>query len=253
MYPRARLRADRAHPSSFLVAETNAPPKPEGKSGGLRGWVQGLFQDKAGAKTPSPNRITLLRDADGDGVAEIKTVFIDDLNSPFGMALVGDQFYVANADAVMRFTYKDSETQITTPGPKLPICRPVAIITGPRVSSRTEDGSKLYVGVGSNSNAAENGLEEEQNRAAILEIDPGSGATRVFASGLRNPVGMDWHPANCELWVSANERDEIGDHLVPDYMTSVKDGGFYGWPYSYYGQNIDERVEPQNPNWSRRR
>jgi glucose/arabinose dehydrogenase len=231
-----------------LVAETNAPPKPEGKTGGLRGWFQGLFQSKAGAKTPSANRVTLLRDGDGDGVAETRTVFLKDLNSPFGMVLIGDQLYVANADAVMRFPYKEGETQITAPGTK------VADLPAGRNHHWTKslvaskDGSKLYVGVGSNSNVAENGMEEEENRAAILEIDPSNGATRVFASGLRNPVGMDWNPANGELWVAVNERDEIGDHLVPDYMTSVKDGGFYGWPYSYYGQNVDERVEPPKPD-----
>ena len=230
-----------------LVAETNAPPKPEGKSGGIRGWVQGLFQKKAGAKTPSANRITLLRDADNDGVAEIRTVFLKDLNSPFGMALVGDQFYVANADALVRFPYKDGETQIAAPGTK------VADLPAGRNHHWTKslvasaDGSMLYVGVGSNSNAAENGMDEERNRAAVLEIDPASGATRIFASGLRNPVGMDWNPATGELWVAVNERDEIGDHLVPDYMTSVKDGAFYGWPYSYYGQNVDDRVEPPRP------
>ena len=230
-----------------LVAESDAPPKPEGASGGIRGWVQGLFMKKAGSQTPSANRITLLRDADGDGVAELKTAFLENLNSPFGMALVGDQFYVANADALMRFPYAEGTTQIATPGTK------VADLPAGRNHHWTKsllaspDGTKLYVGVGSNSNAAENGMEEEENRAAVLEIDAASGASRVFASGLRNPVGIDWNPANGELWVSVNERDEIGDDLVPDYMTSVKEGGFYGWPYSYYGQHVDERVQPQNP------
>jgi glucose/arabinose dehydrogenase len=230
-----------------LVAETNAPPRPEGKTGGLRGWVQGLFQDRAGAKTPSANRISLLRDGDSDGVAETRTVFLKDLTSPFGMVLVGDQFYVANADALMRFPYQEGATEITTPGVKLADLPAGRNHHWTKRLVANQDGSKLYVGVGSNSNVAENGIGEEQNRAAILETDAASGVTRVFASGLRNPVGMDWNPANGELWVAVNERDEIGDHLVPDYMTSVKDGGFYGWPYSYYGQNIDERVEPQNP------
>ncbi|MDF2620360.1 MAG: L-sorbosone dehydrogenase [Xanthobacteraceae bacterium] len=230
-----------------LVAESDAPPKPEGASGGLRGWVQGLFMKKAGSQTPSANRITLLRDADGDGVAEQRHVLLTDLFSPFGMALVGDQLYVANANALMRFPYKEGATDITEPGTK------VADLPAGRNHHWTkslvanEDGSKLYVGVGSNSNAAENGMEEEENRAAILEIDAATGATRVFASGLRNPVGIDWNPQTKQLWVAVNERDEIGDHLVPDYMTSVQEGGFYGWPYSYYGQHVDERVEPQKP------
>ncbi|WGD29822.1 sorbosone dehydrogenase family protein [Ancylobacter sp. WKF20] len=230
-----------------LVAESNAPPKPEGKTGGIRGWVQGIVMGWAGAKVPSANRISLLRDADGDGTAEMKTVFLSGLTSPFGMALVGDQFYVANADAVVRFPYREGETQITAPATK------VADLPAGRNHHWTkslvasEDGSKLYVGVGSNSNAAENGMPEEENRAAVLEIDTASGQSRVFAGGLRNPVGIDWNPATGQLWVSVNERDEIGDHLVPDYMTSVREGGFYGWPYSYYGQNVDERVQPQRP------
>ena len=230
-----------------LVAESNAPPKPEGMSGGIRGWVQGIVMGWAGAKVPSANRISLLRDGDGDGVAETKTVFLRDLTSPFGMALVGDQFYVANADAVMRFPYTEGATEITAAGTK------VADLPAQRNHHWTKsllaspDGTKLYVGVGSNSNVAENGMAEEENRAAVLEIDAATGASRVFASGLRNPVGIDWNPANGQLWVSVNERDEIGNDLVPDYMTSVQDGAFYGWPYSYYGQHVDARVQPQNP------
>ncbi|HEY8579994.1 MAG TPA: sorbosone dehydrogenase family protein [Beijerinckiaceae bacterium] len=231
-----------------LVAESNAPPKPEGASGGVRGWFQNLFMKRAGARTPSANRISLLRDADGDGTAEMKEVFLKDLTSPFGMALVGDRLYVANADAVVRFPYKEGETSISAPAEKvadLPAGRnhhwTKSLVASP-------DGSKLYVGVGSNSNVAENGMEEERNRAAVLEIDVASGQSRVFASGLRNPVGMDWNPATKELWVAVNERDEIGDDLVPDYMTSVKDGAFYGWPYSYYGQNVDARVTPPQPD-----
>ncbi|WP_428028990.1 PQQ-dependent sugar dehydrogenase [Ancylobacter sp.] len=231
-----------------LVAETDAPPKPEGKSGGLRGWVQGLFMEKAGSKTPSANRISLLRDADGDGTAETKTVFLENLTSPFGMALIGDRFYVANADAIMRFPYQEGATQITAPGEKLADLPAGRNHHWTKSLLASPDGSKLYVGVGSNSNVAENGMAEEENRAAVLEVDVASGASRVFASGLRNPVGIDWNPANGELWVSVNERDEIGDDLVPDYMTSVKEGGFYGWPYSYYGQHVDERAEPAKPD-----
>ena len=228
-----------------LVAETNRPPKP---TKGLRAWIMGLVMKRAGATVPTANRITLLRDADGDGVAETKTAFLEDLFSPYGMALVGDQLYVANADALVRFTYTQGATQITTEPTK------VADLPGGPINHHwtknvvaSADGSKLYVAVGSNSNVGENGMENEERRAAVLEIDPASGQTRVFASGLRNPVGMAWQPQSGQLWVSVNERDEIGSDLVPDYMTSVKDGGFYGWPYSYYGQHVDERIQPQEP------
>lgn len=230
-----------------LVAESDAPPKPEEKKGGIRAWVQGLFMQRAGSKTPSANRISLLRDADGDGVAETKSVYLENLTSPFGMALVGDQLYIANADAVVRVPYVAGETKSTA--------KPIKVADLPAGRNHhwtkslvaSADGSRLYVGVGSNSNVAENGMAEEQNRAAVLEIDPKTGATQLFASGLRNPVGIDWNPVTKELWVSVNERDEIGDDLVPDYMTSVKRDGFYGWPYSYYGQTVDERVEPPRP------
>ena len=231
-----------------LVAESNAPPKPEDKKGGLRGWVQGLVMSKAGATVPSADRISLLRDADGDGVAETKTVFLSGLTSPFGMALIGDRLFVANADAVVAVPYQTGQTQITATPVK------VADLPAGRNHHWTKslvasaDGSKLYVGVGSNSNVGENGLDEEVDRAAVLEIDPATGARRVFASGLRNPVGMAWNPEDGRLWVAVNERDEIGDDLVPDYMTSVTPGGFYGWPWSYYGQTVDARVEPARPD-----
>ena len=232
----------------ILVAETNAPPKPEGKQGGLRGWVQGLFMKKAGAKAPSANRITLLRDADGDGVAETRTAFLENLTSPFGMALVGDTLYVANADAVVAFPYQAGQTRITA------TARRLAALPAGRNHHWTKslvasaDGTRLYVGVGSNSNIADHGMVEEEGRAAIHEIDIATGADRVFASGLRNPVGMDWQPDSGKLWVAVNERDELGNDLVPDYMTSVTPGGFYGWPWSYYGQTVDGRVEPANPD-----
>ncbi|WP_439470192.1 PQQ-dependent sugar dehydrogenase [Brevundimonas sp.] len=231
----------------ILVAETNAPPKPEEHRGGFRAWAQGLVMKKAGAVTPSANRITLLRDADGDGVAETRTVFLENLMSPFGMALVGDTLYVANADAVVAFPYQTGQTRIEVPA------RKVADLPAGRNHHWTKslvssaDGSRLYVGVGSNSNIGENGMKEETDRAAILEIDPATGARRVYASGLRNPVGLAWQPDSGRLWTSVNERDELGNDLVPDYMTSVTPGGFYGWPYSYYGQIVDERVQPQNP------
>ncbi len=230
----------------ILVAESNAPPKPEDKKGGLRGWVMGKVMAKAGAGVPSPNKIVLLRDADGDGVAETKSDFLTGLNSPFGMALVGDRLYVANADAVVAFPYQSGQTRIDAAATKvadLPAGRnhhwTKSLIASP-------DGQRLYVGVGSNSNVGENGLDEEVDRAAILEIDPATGARQVYASGLRNPVGMDWNPQTGQLWVAVNERDEIGDDLVPDYMTSVTAGAFYGWPWSYYGQTVDTRP-PANP------
>lgn len=230
----------------ILVAESNAPPKPEDKKGGLRGWVMGKVMAKAGAGVPSPNKIVLLRDADGDGAAEIRSDFLTGLNSPFGMALVGDRLYVANADAVVAFPYRSGQTRIDAAATKitdLPAGRnhhwTKSLVASP-------DGRRLYVGVGSNSNVGENGLDEEVDRAAILEIDPATGARQVYASGLRNPVGMDWNPQTGQLWVAVNERDEIGDDLVPDYMTSVTPGAFYGWPWSYYGQTVDTRP-PANP------
>jgi glucose/arabinose dehydrogenase len=230
-----------------LVAETNKPPRPPKKKG-IKDWIAGKIMKKAGAAVPSANRITLLRDANGDGVAELKTPFITGLRSPFGMALVGSTLYVANADSLVAFPYAEGATRIDA----LP--RTVAPLPAGRNHHWTKslvaspDGSRLYVGVGSNSNVAEHGMAEEKNRAAILEIDPATGATRLFASGLRNPVGMDWNPESRMLWTSVNERDEIGSDLVPDYMTSVRAGGFYGWPWSYYGQTVDTRVEPRRPD-----
>ncbi|MBK4723299.1 sorbosone dehydrogenase family protein [Azospirillum sp. YIM DDC1] len=231
-----------------LVAETNAPPKPKDNQG-IRGWVMKQVMSEAGAGGPSANRITLLRDADGDGVAEARSVFLDGLNSPFGMTLVGNDLYVANTDAVVRFPYQPGQTRITAPGTKV-----VDLPAGPLNHHWTKnviaspDGRRLYATVGSNSNVAENGMEAEEGRAAVWEIDPATGRHRVFASGLRNPNGLDWEPTTGALWTTVNERDEIGSDLVPDYMTIVRDGGFYGWPYSYYGQHVDERVTPQRPD-----
>ncbi|TBR15599.1 MAG: sorbosone dehydrogenase family protein [Rugosibacter sp.] len=231
-----------------LVAETNAPLKPEdGK--GIKGWIMRLVMKRAGAATPSADRITLLRDTDGDGIAETRTVFLSGLNSPFGMTLVGSAFYVANTDSIMRFPYKIGDTQITAPGVKV-VNLPAGTInhhwTKNVIANR--DGSRLYVTVGSNSNVGENGMENEVNRAAILEVDPATGRSRLFASGLRNPNGLDWQPQSGTLWTAVNERDELGSDLVPDFMTSVQDGAFYGWPYSYYGQHVDARVKPQRPD-----
>src|SRR3569833_1681979 len=196
-----------------------------------------FFFSLAGAGAPSANRSTLLRDADGDGIAETRSVFLQNLNSPFGMALVGDALYVADTDAVLRLPYKAGELRIAAPGSKV-----ADLPAGPINHHWTKnilasrDGKRLYATVGSHSNVDENGIENETNRAAILEIDLASGRSRVFASGLRNPNGLGWEPRTGMLWTAVNERDELGSDLVPDYMTSVKDGAFYGWPYSYYGQ-----------------
>ena len=231
-----------------LVAETNAPERPQDNRG-IKGFFFKRFQKKAGGAVPSANRITLLRDADGDGVAETRSVFLSGLYSPFGMALVGNTLYVADSDAVVRFPYTPGETRITAPGVKV-----VDLPAGPINHHWTKnviasaDGSKLYVTVGSNSNAAENGIAAEAGRAAIWEVDPATGSHRIFASGLRNPVGLAWEPESGALWAAVNERDELGSDLVPDYMTAVYDGGFYGWPYSYFGQHVDTRVKPQRPD-----
>jgi glucose/arabinose dehydrogenase len=232
-----------------LVAETNAPPRPDDNKG-VKGFFFTRYQKKAGGAVPSANRITLLRDADGDGTAEMKTAFLTGLNSPFGMALVGDAFYVANTDAIVRFPYKEGDTAIDVHGG----VKVVDLPAGERNHHWTKslianpDGTKLYVGIGSNSNVAEHGIDEEKGRAEVWEVDVKTGAHRVFASGLRNPVGMAFEPTTGALWVAVNERDELGNDLVPDYMTAVKDGAFYGWPYSYYGQHVDERVKPPRPD-----
>jgi glucose/arabinose dehydrogenase len=231
-----------------LVAETNAPPRPEDRKG-LKGWFMGKAMKRAGAAVPSANRITLLRDVDGDGVAEQRSVLLQGLNSPFGMALVGEDLYIANTDALVRFKYSPGVPTIQEAGTT------VAELPGGPLNHHwtknviaNKDGSRLYVTVGSNSNIAENGMDKEVNRAAILEVDPQSGRTRVFAYGLRNPNGMAWEPQSGQLWTAVNERDELGNDLVPDYITSVQDGGFYGWPYSYFGQHVDARVKPQRPD-----
>ena len=231
-----------------LVAETNAPANRPEDSKGIKGWFFNLFQKKAGAAVPSAVRITLLWDADGDGVAETKSVFLDGLNSPFGMVLVGDVFYVANTDAVMSFPYSEGETEITADPTKITDL-PAGSINHHWTKGlvANADGSKLYISIGSNSNAAENGLAAEEERAAIWEVDLQTGSHRIFASGLRNPVGTAWEAESGALWVVVNERDELGNDLVPDYLTSVQDGAFYGWPFSYYGDHVDTRVQPQNP------
>jgi glucose/arabinose dehydrogenase len=230
-----------------LVAESNKPVNAP-KEKGIRATVQGIEQKRAGAGVESPNRILLLRGVKADGTAETRTVFAQNLNSPFGMALVGKDLYVANADALWRFPYRTGETVLGGEGAKV-LDLPAGINhhwTKNVVAS--PDGRKLYITVGSNSNVADNGMDIEQGRAAIWEYDIASGRSRIYASGLRNPNGIDFQPQTKAMWTVVNERDELGNDLVPDYMTAVKDGAFYGWPYSYYGQHIDTRVKPQNPD-----
>jgi glucose/arabinose dehydrogenase len=248
---------DLQHPRSIhvlpngdvLVVESKSPnvqPIQRPKDivmGVIESWVT------SGGDTGESNRITLLRDENGDGKPETRSVLLDHLTSPFGVALVGSDLYVANTDAIVRYPYNSGDTKITTPGTTL-----TPLPGGPidhhwtKSLAANADGSLLYVGVGSNSNITENGMEAEENRAAIWEVDRATGRWRIFASGLRNPNGLTFEPETKALWTVVNERDELGPDLVPDYMTSVKDGGFYGWPYSYYGRHVDPRVRPQRPD-----
>jgi len=230
-----------------LVAESNAPPKPDEKKS-IKGAIMKQMMKKAGAGVPSANRITLLRDGNGDGIADVRTTFLKGLYSPFGMALVGNELFIANADAIVKVPYQAGQTQITA--------APVKVTDLPAGINHhwtknllaSPDGSKLYATVGSNSNIGEEGMQIEEGRAAIWEVDRATGAKRLFASGLRNPNGLAWEPQTKVLWTVVNERDELGNDLVPDYLTSVKDGAFYGWPWSYWGQWVDTRVTPQNPD-----
>jgi glucose/arabinose dehydrogenase len=231
-----------------LVAETNAPPKPD-DSKGIRGWVMGIAMQNAGAAVPSANRITLLRDTHGDGKADMRTPFLTGLNSPFGIALVGTDLYVADSDALLRFPYAAGDTHIAASGVKVADL-PAGTINHHWTKNviANADGTRLYVTVGSNSNITENGMAAETGRAAIWEVNPQTGEHRIFASGLRNANGMAWERTSCALWTVVNERDELGSDLVPDYLTSVRDGAFYGWPYSYYGQHVDTRAKPPRPD-----
>jgi glucose/arabinose dehydrogenase len=229
-----------------LVAETNAPERPKDNRG-IKGFFFKLFQKKGGGAVPSANRITLLRDGDGDGVAETRTIFLSGLNAPFGMALAGNTLYVADTDAILAFPYRAGDPSIAA-APR----RVVDLPAGPINHHWTKnvivspDGTRLYVAIGSNSNVGDNGIPAEEGRAQIWLVDPQSGAHRPFAAGLRNPVGLAFEPESGALWTAVNERDEIGSDLVPDYMTSVRDGGFYGWPFSYYGQHLEERIKPSD-------
>jgi glucose/arabinose dehydrogenase len=228
-----------------LVAESNKPPQEE-SSKGIRRWAAEWVMGSAGANTPSANRISILRDADGDGVAELNQPFITGLYSPFGMTLLDGKLYVANADGIVALPYEEGATEISAAPEKIADLPAGLNHHWTKDVIASEDGTKLYATVGSNSNVGENGLEAEEGRAAVYEIDLQSRQSRIFASGLRNPNGLSWNPESGALWVVVNERDEIGSDLVPDYMTAVQDGAFYGWPYSYFGQIIDDRVEPQN-------
>jgi glucose/arabinose dehydrogenase len=229
-----------------LVVETNGPDAPVNRP---KDYVMGLFQTRGGSGAPGGNRITLLRDVNGDGQPDLRTIFIDNLNSPFGVVVVGDQLYVANTDAILVFPYVAGATRITAPGVRLTDL-PAGPINHHWTKSLTAspDGSRLYVGVGSNSNITENGMDAEAGRAAIWEIDRATGFKRIFASGMRNPTGVAFEPQTGTLWAIVNERDEIGPNLVPDYLTSVRRNAFYGWPFSYYGQHVDIRVQPQRPD-----
>ena len=234
-----------------LVAETNAPPKPD-DARGIRGWVMGLVMARAGAGTPSANRITLLRDSAGQGRANQRSVLLegakDGLNSPFGMAYADGMLYVANTDAVLRFAYTPGADHVASPGVKVADL-PAGTINHHWTKNLvlSPDARQLYVTVGSNSNVAERGMAAEEGRAAIWQLDLASQAMRPYASGLRNPNGMAWVPGTGALWTVVNERDELGSDLVPDYLAAVQDGAFYGWPYSWFGQHVDERVQPPRP------
>jgi glucose/arabinose dehydrogenase len=230
-----------------LVAETASPGTDPGPPG-IKGYFFQKFEKKAGSAVPSPNRITLLRDTNGDGIADFRSTLIGGLRSPFGMALVGKELFIANADSLVAVPFQVGATTIAA-RPRLVTALPAgrnhhwtkSLVASP-------DGRWLFVGVGSNSNVAENGMAIEKDRAAIWRIDPRTGAARVFAGGLRNPVGVAINPWSGALWAAVNERDELGSDLVPDYITSVREGGFYGWPYSYYGRHVDVRVKPQRPD-----
>ena len=230
----------------ILVVESNGPGTEPFRP---KDYIQGKIKGRAGAAAKGGNRITLLRDANGDGVPELKTVLIDHLHSPYGVVWVAGTLYVANTDAIIAFPFTPGQTKITAPGVKL-----ADLPAGPINHHWTKsmvaslDGSKLYVGVGSNSNITENGFDAEQGRAAIYEVDRATGAKRIFASGTRNPTNLAIQPGTGTLFAVVNERDEIGPDLVPDYLTSIREGAFYGWPYSYWGQHVDIRVHPQRPD-----
>jgi glucose/arabinose dehydrogenase len=228
-----------------LVVESNGPTAPIYRP---KDYIEGKIKALSGSGATGGNRITLLRDEDNDGVSDMRSVFIDHLNSPYGIVLVGNDIYVADTDKLLKFAYTPGATQITEPGvtlTELPAQSPNHHWT--KALAASPDGSKLYVGVGSNSNITENGIGAEEGRAMIWEIDRTTGTKRTYASGTRNPTGLAFEPTNGKLWAIVNERDEIGPDLVPDYLTAVQENAFYGWPYSYWGQHVDVRVQPQRP------
>jgi glucose/arabinose dehydrogenase len=225
----------------------------EGSGGGApalrpKDVLAGLIKARGRSSVEGGDRITLIRDADGDGVPELRTVLIDDLNAPYGMAFVDGNLYVANQDAVMRFPYQEGQTEITAPGEELTPLPAELNHHWTKAMTASADGRFLYVGIGSNSNAGERGMAVEEERAVVWEIDRETGARRTIARGIRNPTALAIEPTTNQLWSVVNERDELGPQLVPDYLTQVRDGAFYGWPYSYWGQNLDPRVRPQDPD-----
>jgi glucose/arabinose dehydrogenase len=230
----------------ILVAEANSPDAEPVTT--PKQLIAGMITARSGKKEQGANRITLLRKrTDGSGQWD-KHVFIDHLHSPFGMQLVGHTLYVAETDAILTYPYQSGETRISAPGAELTDLPDKINHHWTKALLASPDGKKLYVGVGSNSNAGENGLDVEYRRANVLEVDIATGGSRIFAAGIRNPTGLQWEPKTGQLWAVANERDEIGADLVPDYLTSVREGGFYGWPYSYWGQHVDRRAQPQRPD-----
>lgn len=242
MHPRQLLTLPNG---DILVVESNGPGSEPVTT--PKQLIANKIKNLSGKGGKGGNRITLLRKAPGSTGEWEKHVFIEGLHSPFGVQLVGDTLYVANTDSIVKFPYVPGETKINAPGVLFTDLPGTINHHWTKALLANADGSKLYVGVGSNSNITENGLDNEYRRANVLEVDVASGGSRIFASGIRNPTGLHWEPTTNQLWAIANERDEIGADLVPDYLTSVQEGGFYGWPWSYYGQHVDTRVFPQRP------
>ena len=228
----------------ILVAEGSGGNAPKLRP---KDVIAGFIKARGKTKVKGGDRITLLRDADGDGRAEVRSVFIDDLDAPYGLAFVDGSLYVANQDALLRFPYQEGQTRITAAGEEVTKLPSEINHHWTKALTASADGTKLYVGIGSNSNVGERGMAVEQDRAVIWEIDRLTGAHRTVATGIRNPTALAIEPTTNVLWSVVNERDELGPQLVPDYLTSVRDGGFYGWPYSYWGKTLDPRVRPQKP------
>ncbi|GGD55335.1 sorbosone dehydrogenase family protein [Erythrobacter arachoides] len=228
-----------------LVAEGSGGKAPKLRPKDI---IAGILKGRGKSPVEGGDRITLLRDSDGDGQTNLQTTFISDLDAPYGLAFVDGAIYVANQGDLMRFPYTDGATAITAPGEKVTDLPAVINHHWTKALTASPDGSRLYVGIGSNSNVGERGMDAEEDRAVIWEVDPADGSSRVFASGIRNPTALAFDPWGNRLWSVVNERDELGPELVPDYLTSVREGGFYGWPYSYYGQTVDPRVHPQRPD-----